>query len=144
MPQQFELAVRGVIIDRGQLLVFRARPEFDWFCLPGGKIEWQEDILTALVRELEEETAVVPQLGKLLFTHEMLVGERHRIEWFYEVVNAAAFRKLDLAKATHGFETAEARWFDLPLATDAPRVLPQGIVAQLPHAGEPKLVTSRA
>jgi len=128
MPS-FELAVRGIIIDNGELLVFKAREHHDWWSLPGGKVEWQEDSKTALLRELKEETNIVPKLGKLQVVHEMLTGERHRVEWFYVIENAADFRKADFQKATHGYEVYDHKWINIKNHTE--KVLPQAVIKQL-------------
>lgn len=117
MDQKIVNTARGIIIDQGELLVFRLAKADNWYSLPGGRIEFGENIEQTIGREMLEETGVKPELGKLLLVHDMAFAERHRIEFFFEIKNGADYRHIDLDKATHGFEIAEACFVD-PINTD--------------------------
>jgi len=54
MPRNFELAARAIIIQRGKILVCRAKG-MRWFFFPGGHIEFGESAEKALKREIKEE-----------------------------------------------------------------------------------------
>ena len=123
---------RGIIVHEGKLLVFKLRPTDDWYSLPGGKMDFGEPSKANLERELFEETAVEAKVGKLLFVHELIQPEIHRIEFFYWIENAADYLNTDLEKAEFGFEVAEVVWVDI--ANPQLRVLPEFVLQKLPAA----------
>lgn len=54
------------VLADGRIVLVRRRDNGCW-SLPGGMIEWGEDILTTIVRELQEETGLqVTQIGRLV------------------------------------------------------------------------------
>jgi len=114
MEQKIVNTARAIVLDRGELLVFRLAKAANWYSLPGGKIEFGEHIEEAIAREVLEETGIKPEVGKLLLVHDMALPEqgKHRIEFFYYIENGADYRHLDLVKATHGFEVAEHLFVD--------------------------------
>ena len=52
--KSIEILARAVIVRRGRILLCR-RKAADYLFLPGGHVEFDEDIATALKRELKEE-----------------------------------------------------------------------------------------
>ena len=117
MEQKIENTARGIIIDNGQLLIFKLAKANNWYSLPGGKIEFGENIEQTIVREMLEETGIKPEIGKLLLVHDMVLPNAHRIEFFYLIKNSADYHNIDLSKGTHGFEIAETLFLD-PTVTD--------------------------
>ena len=56
MPQLFNVGIKGLIkTDKGVLLLHKSGKDL-WEC-PGGRIEGDEDIQTALQRELERRSS---------------------------------------------------------------------------------------
>lgn len=54
------------ILEDGQIVLVRRRDDNSWG-LPGGVVDWGEDISTTLYRELKEETGLqVVQIGRLV------------------------------------------------------------------------------
>lgn len=54
------------VLEDGRIVLIRRRDDNCW-ALPGGMVDWGEDILTALRRELKEETGLqVLQIGRLV------------------------------------------------------------------------------
>jgi len=49
------------------LLVHRIKPNKDYFVLPGGSVEENEDNVSALIRETKEETSLEIEVDKLLW-----------------------------------------------------------------------------
>ena len=68
--QKIVVAVKGVIVNEGKvLLVKRAEDEVGggtWECV-GGKIEFGEDLESALVREVEEEAGMSVIVERILY-----------------------------------------------------------------------------
>ncbi len=69
---QRRVAVRGIALHEGKLLCTKLRPyddlvkpDVDWWCLPGGTVDEGEIIHKALIREFQEETGILPDIGKL-------------------------------------------------------------------------------
>ncbi|MFA5994042.1 MAG: NUDIX domain-containing protein [Parcubacteria group bacterium] len=59
----FRPAVYGVIIKDGKILLSK---QWDGFDFPGGKIELGEDIKSALIREVKEETGMDVKVGRVV------------------------------------------------------------------------------
>ena len=64
------VAVRGIIFYRGKLLcaqlkAYDGKPATDYWCVPGSAIDIGEAAIPALEREIFEETALKPVIGKL-------------------------------------------------------------------------------
>jgi 8-oxo-dGTP pyrophosphatase MutT (NUDIX family) len=60
--------VSAVIIESEKiLLVHRIKPNKDYFVLPGGSVEKNEDDVSALKREIKEETNLEIETDKLLW-----------------------------------------------------------------------------
>lgn len=54
------------ILDDGRLVLVRRQDDRSWG-MPGGVVDWGEDIITTLHRELREETGLqVSQIGRLV------------------------------------------------------------------------------
>ena len=86
-----KIAVRGLIVADGKLLLVKhkGRP---YYALPGGKLDDNESMKAALVRELEEELGVTAKVGELRFINEFFYeGGSYSLEFFYEVSNGNDF-----------------------------------------------------
>ena len=60
--------VSAIIIESEKiLLVYRIKPNKDYFVLPGGSVEENEDNVSALKREIKEETNLEIETDKLLW-----------------------------------------------------------------------------
>jgi ADP-ribose pyrophosphatase YjhB (NUDIX family) len=112
MEQSIRNTARGIVVDDGKLLVFRLAKADGWYSLPGGGIEFGENIEQAIAREMLEETGIKAEVGKLLCVQDMAFPDKHRIEFFYHIKNGSDYRNIDLSKATHGFEIAETLFVD--------------------------------
>lgn len=81
MPEKLQLA--GCVILHEQKILVIHRIKKDWWELPGGKIEADEDARVAAVRELKEEilcdVEIVKKLGEMDFMeNDFVMG----YEWF--------------------------------------------------------------
>lgn len=60
--------VSAIIVDSEKiLLVHRIKPNKDYFVLPGGSVEENEDNVSALKREIKEETNLEIEMDRLLW-----------------------------------------------------------------------------
>jgi 8-oxo-dGTP pyrophosphatase MutT (NUDIX family) len=62
-----------VILHEDKLLVVKHSPEDTFVALPGGHLEWSEDIKECLKREMIEELGVAPEIGRLLYINNLLI-----------------------------------------------------------------------
>lgn len=70
-PPKHIVAVAGLVRDaRGWVLMVRS-PRRDWE-FPGGQVEEGEDLITALKREVQEETGVEVAVGALVGVYSNL------------------------------------------------------------------------
>jgi 8-oxo-dGTP pyrophosphatase MutT (NUDIX family) len=128
---EFAVTVRALIVDQGELFVVKHSPAFDFFALPGGKLEVGEYLTQALERELFEEIGVTADVGKLLIINDWVGPNDHRVEFFFWVRNGADYRHAQRDKATHAFEIADAL-FTNP-ATGQVKVLPAFLADRFPQ-----------
>lgn len=85
----FKLYARTVIFDASKNKVLLLKKKTDqkigpgaWL-LPGGTVEFGEDIEIALIREIEEETNLKIQNLELLVTKKMVIQETHWLGLYY-------------------------------------------------------------
>lgn len=105
------ITVRGVIIYDGKFLLVRM-PHNDFYCLPGGKLDYDEDVMVCLERELVEELGVKPQIGRLLYINNFLVKKEHCLDFIFEVLNGKDYLDLESKERTHAFELSKIIWID--------------------------------
>lgn len=111
MDTQIVVRARAVIINEGKLLVVKHPNNMNYGVLPGGHLEWKEDIKECLSREIVEELGVAPQIGRLLYINNYIEKETiQSIEFIYEIVNSKEYLNLENLKRTHSHEIAEICW----------------------------------
>ena len=66
---RFLLCVRGIAINRERVLLFNVIG-WDWWALPGGRVEMLEHSDEALKREMREEIATDVKVGRLVWVVE--------------------------------------------------------------------------
>lgn len=103
-----QVNVRGIIFKDGKLLAQQLTPNFDgvernFWCTPGGGLEKNESLEKGLVREIIEETGIVPKIGKLLFVEQFHDKKGfENLEFFFHIENVDDFEAIDLSKTSHG------------------------------------------
>lgn len=113
--------VRAVITTRNTILCFKLKPyggnaAADFWSLPGGKVENGESLVSALKRELVEETGIAPDIGNVLYVQQFKNDARRGdevLEFFFHVTNASDYHSIDLSATSHGeTEIAEIAFID--------------------------------
>lgn len=108
------MRVRAVIVHDGKLLVVRHVHSGSYVALPGGHIDFGEDPVSALKRELVEELGVAPQVGPLLYVHSFVAKRDglavQSLEFFFLIENAVAYSVPLSEDRSHAHEIAAIEW----------------------------------
>jgi ADP-ribose pyrophosphatase YjhB (NUDIX family) len=114
--------------DDRLLMVRRARPPGrGLWSVPGGRVEPGETLAQAVVRELEEETALEGVCGALVGWVERIDPDHHFVILDFSV------EVLDPSPVRAGDDADEAEW--VPVTDVATRPLVGGLAAFLHHHG---------
>jgi ADP-ribose pyrophosphatase YjhB (NUDIX family) len=109
--KKFVVRCRGIILYNNKLLVVRHPSDVSYAALPGGHLEWGEDIKDCLRREIIEELGVEPKIGRLLYVNSFVNQEDvHSVEFFFEVTNGIDYEECEKRARTHAHELAEISW----------------------------------
>jgi len=104
------IKVRGVIIHDSKLLIVQHK-QSQFMALPGGHLEYGEDVITCLKRELVEELGIMPEIGRLLYINTFMDSKKDEyVEFFFEVKNGKEYLNIDGLERTHAHELAEIMW----------------------------------
>jgi ADP-ribose pyrophosphatase YjhB (NUDIX family) len=107
---QTHIRVRGLIWHNDKLMMVKHKAK-DFYCLAGGHVENNEDLRTAMARELEEELGVKAIVGKLSCVQELFYEGGHSLEFFFQIENGADFMTIN-KHASHAYELENAVWID--------------------------------
>ncbi|USN87597.1 MAG: NUDIX domain-containing protein [Candidatus Nomurabacteria bacterium] len=123
MLKEFVVRCRAVILHEGKLLVVRHVHDTSYVCLPGGHLEFGEDVISCLKREIVEELGIEPEVGQLLYVNTFTVGDiKQPVEFFFAVKNSADYLKIGENERTHAHELEDFEWI---APTDGVRLLPE-------------------
>ncbi len=124
MDTKIVVRARGIIINEGKLLVVKHPSNISYGVLPGGHLEWKEDIKECLLREIVEELGIIPKIGRLLYINNYIEKETTQsIEFFFEIINSNDYINLENVERTHSHEIAEIIWVK---QNDPIIILPKG------------------
>jgi len=125
MDKKIVVKVRAVILHEGKLLAVRHPHDTSFVALPGGHLEWGEDIKECLSREIMEELGVVPEVGRLLYINNFTQTDgKQYIEFFFEVKNGKDYLNTEKLARSHAHEIAEIVWAS---PTDSIKILPKNL-----------------
>ena len=104
-----ELCVGAVAIEDGALLMVQraAEPGLGQWAIPGGHVEAGESLISAVVRELREETGLEGLCGPLLGWVERAGTSHHHVILNFEVT------VLGSGQPVGGDDVRDARWASL-------------------------------
>ena len=115
MSDRIELRAQAAIFDEGRLLCARhVKAGSAYWVLPGGHVEVGETLWAAAVREIEEETALVLEAGRLWTLSEFVERSRHVVECTFLATawHGTATVGRDPEGATHEASLAGIDWLD--------------------------------
>src|SRR3989344_455570 len=116
------IKVRAIILHEGRLLVVR-HPHDTGLALPGGKLEWGEDVKECLSREIIEELGVKPDIGRLFYINTFTqTDNKHYVEFFFEIKNGVDYLDTEKLTRSHAHEITEIVWIS---PTDDVHILPK-------------------
>ncbi|MFZ2072460.1 MAG: NUDIX hydrolase [Minisyncoccia bacterium] len=122
--KKFIIRCRAVILHEDKLLVVKHDKDFNYYALPGGHLEFGEDIKECLSRELIEELGVKPQIGRLLYINTFIdKNDTQPVEFFFEVVNGKDYLDIEKLERSHAHEIIEIVWAS---PSDNILILPKG------------------
>ncbi len=104
------IKVRGVIIYDNKLLIVKHK-QSNFMALPGGHLEYGEDVVACLKRELVEELGVLPEIGRLLYINTFMDNKKDEyVEFFFEIKNGENYLNIDGLERTHAHELSQILW----------------------------------
>ena len=116
--------VRGIIINDGKLLIVKHK-QSQFMALPGGHLEYGEDIISCIKRELVEELGVIPEVGNLLYINTFIDSKKDEyVEFFFEIKNGEKYLDISGLERTHAHELSEILWIS---KDDSIEILPKGL-----------------
>lgn len=133
MSPNITIRCRALIVHEGKLLVVKHGEEFDYYALPGGKLEKGENPMECMIREIKEELGVEPKGSKLayIFTWTGKQNEDN-LDFIFSVTNGEDFVDLTGNDRTHAFEIFEMRWVGVE---EEVRLLPESIHKEFKENG---------
>ncbi len=120
----FTIRCRGIIMHERKLLVVRHPGNITHAALPGGHLEWGEDVRECIRREIVEELGVEPAIGRLLYINNFTEGDLQSVEFLFEIKNGGDYVGCEERVRSHAHEIAEIRWVD---GADEIRILPRQV-----------------
>lgn len=127
--QNRRVNARGIIIKDGKLFCQKLINSHtihtnEFWCTPGGGIDFGESLQEGLTREMVEETGVKPEIGNLLFIQQFMDGDREQLEFFFHIKNTDDYEQINLEDTSHGaIEVAEYGFVNPKTTTILPKFL---------------------
>ncbi len=121
--QNIKIRCRGVIVHEGKILLVRHAHGAEFYALPGGHLDFGEDPLECMKRELIEELGIAPEIGRLLYVYSFVNNENiQSLEFFFEIKNVQEYVHFETQERTHAYEIDEVVWMS---PTENLHILPE-------------------
>ena len=105
--------IRWLILQDWKIFLVKLTKEWFW-CLPGWTLEKWESLEECLYREIFEELWVQSIIWKQVYQqHFIRETWTHTFDFWYQILNPNDFKNINIEKASHWFEIAEAGFFDI-------------------------------
>lgn len=144
MDYDTRIGIYGIALREGAhgeeiLLALWNQPEVPQWTMPGGGVEFGEELLDALHREYHEETGLTVEVGPLRFVDQMYIAAADRLSTTarparsIRIVHDVTVTGGTLGTTEVGGTTSEARWIPISQVRALPHV--QLVDAVLDHLG---------
>ncbi len=117
MSKKFRAAGRFVIVnDKNEILLVEQKN--NW-AIPGGWIDFWENLYEVIQREAEEELGIKAQMDKIVFIQDFISSHKekpkHCLEYFCSLKNNSDFENVEKTykTATHSFELKDVKYFSI-------------------------------
>ena len=93
VQKQFPLPTVGALVvnDRGQVLIVKTTKWRGTWGVPGGKVEWGESLVAALIREFQEEVGLQLTQVRFALLQEAVIDPQFCQEAHFIMINYYAF-----------------------------------------------------
>ena len=101
-----KLSVGGLVVEDGRVLLIRRGviPRIGYWAVPSGFVEYDEQPREALAREIEEETGLRTQVGRVIDVFPNADPDKPGVFLFFEA-------NVTGGELQPGDDVSEARWF---------------------------------
>ncbi len=105
--QDPKLSVGGLVVADGRVLLIRRAvvPRIGFWAVPSGFVEYDEQPREALAREIEEETGLRTQVGRVIDVFPNASPDKPGVFLFFEATLLGG-------ELRPGDDVSEARWFN--------------------------------
>ena len=105
--RNFEIIVRGLVMNRGRILVCKSEGR-DYYFLPGGHVEFGENMRKALIREFDEELGIKPINTKFIGSVENIFHQKGRLN---HEINFVFYSEIEEEDVVSHEDHLTFRWF---------------------------------
>lgn len=110
---KIQIRCRALIVNDGKLLVVKHAEEFDYYALPGGKLDSGETPLGCIKREIKEELGVDVAEPKLAYVYRWKSKDStDNLDFIFWIEDGKDFLDLTKNERSHAYEIFEMRWID--------------------------------
>ena len=96
-----EISGAGVLLEKNKILLANHFKENQsYWVLPGGQVEFMENLRNTVVREVLEESGLQVKAGKFLFFQEIILKNKRHILNFYFLLARKGGRLVKVAEET--------------------------------------------